>query len=89
MVSGQVDIRDVFDKQEIAADLKAAGFQYRGQNLGLVAVGASKKKSDKSIRIFADVDNQRFRVEAEGYVHLPEKKGERERLDFLIKVKDK
>ena len=88
VVSGQVDIRDVFDRQEIAADLKAAGFEYRGQNLGLVAVGASKKKSDNSIRIFADVDNQRFKVEADGFVHLPEQKGKRERLDFLIKVKD-
>ncbi|MGB0930556.1 MAG: translocation/assembly module TamB domain-containing protein [Chitinophagales bacterium] len=88
MVSGQVDIRDVFEEQTIAADLKAAGFNYRGQNLGLVAVGAKKSKSDNSIRIFADVNNERFNVEADGYVHLPEKKGDREQLDFEIKVKD-
>lgn len=88
MVSGQVDIRDMFEEQTIAADLKVAGFMYRGQNLGLVSVGAKKSKLDESIRIFADVNNDRFQVEADGYVHLPKKTGERERLDFDIKVKN-
>ncbi|MFK7908402.1 MAG: translocation/assembly module TamB domain-containing protein [Chitinophagales bacterium] len=87
MVSGQVDIRDVFEEQTIAADLKAAGFEYRGQKLGLVSVGAKKSKLDNSIRIFADVNNNRFKIAADGFVHLPKKEGEREQLDFEIKIK--
>lgn len=76
-ISGDIVVKDVFDKQMVSAEVSCENFVFRGQKMGDIMVSAFKQKNNNNIDISAKIENnQDYELEADGYIALPDKKGD-------------
>lgn len=87
-ISGDVVVKDIFDKQMINAELYCENFVFRGQQMGDINLSVAKQKGNNTIGISALIENNKdYELEANGSITLPEKKGGKILLDATADIK--
>ncbi len=87
-VSGEIAIKDVFDKQIINAELLAQDFVFRKQPIGDVKLRVDKRFKEDDLHVGLDVVNERYDIKVnQGLVVLPKKKGDKPMLDVEANIR--
>ncbi len=87
-VSGEIALKDVFDKQIINAELNAQDFVFREQPIGDVRLRIDKRLKTDDLHVGVDVANERYDIKVNnGLVVLPKNKGDKPYIDLEANVR--
>lgn len=85
-IKGNVQIKDLFGKQIIDANINARNFHFLNKYLGTAIASATKKKNEQDLIIDAKIKNDVYNLLVDGTYTFPQKKGSDGFLDINLDI---